>query len=363
MTAMRVAFVVNGTPQSAMGVRARGLASGLESGPDPVFQPFFLYRQEGSKWAAAQLLVAELVQIRPDLIYVLDMGVAGVLASLRYRGVSGLPWIIDTGDAITALARAAQLRGSLGLAATWLLEETGLRLASHIVVRGSFHQELLVARGVSSTWIPDGFEGDLFFPEPKPKTSPEFTLGLVGSIVWNGAIEGTYGWDLVEMLAGLRDLPLRGLLVGDGSGLAKLKEYAATRGVADRLEFAGRIPYERLRSWIARMDVCLSTQTNDLPGQVRTTGKLPLYSACGRFILASRVGEAARVLPASMLVDYQGSRDLAYPTKLAAHFRELWNAGTDFAAEGASLAANVAPRFDYRRLGADLNRLLMGYRK
>jgi hypothetical protein len=51
------------------------------------------------------------------------------------------------------------------------------------------------------------------------------------------------------------------------------------------------------------MDICLSTQTNDVVGWVRTTGKLPLYLAAGRYVLASRVGEAARVLPEEMLVD------------------------------------------------------------
>jgi hypothetical protein len=71
------------------------------------------------------------------------------------------------------------------------------------------------------------------------------------------------------------------------------------------------------------MDVALSTQTNNLPGQVRTTGKLPEYMAAERFILASRVGEAALLLPELMLLDYDGEVDNGYPDRLAKRVRLL----------------------------------------
>ena len=35
------------------------------------------------------------------------------------------------------------------------------------------------------------------------------------------------------------------------------------------------------------MDVCISTQSNDLVGMVRTTGKLPLYLAYGKYVIAN----------------------------------------------------------------------------
>ena len=72
--------------------------------------------------------------------------------------------------------------------------------------------------------------------------------------------------------------------------------------------FAGRVPYDVLPGRLRVFDICLSTQTNDVIGNVRTTGKSPLYLAAGRFVLASRVGEAARVLPSVMLVEFHGSR-------------------------------------------------------
>ena len=38
-----------------------------------------------------------------------------------------------------------------------------------------------------------------------------------------------------------------------------------------RLVFTGRVPYGELPAYLRLMDVALSTQTNNLPGQVRTT--------------------------------------------------------------------------------------------
>ena len=72
------------------------------------------------------------------------------------------------------------------------------------------------------------------------------------------------------------------------------------------------------------IDICISTQTNNIVGWVRTTGKLPLYLACNKFIIATRVGEASRILPEEMLISYPASppegkiiKDSSYPKRLA----------------------------------------------
>src|SRR5439155_17871072 len=108
---------------------------------------------------------------------------------------------------------------------------------------------------------------------------------------------------------------VKGVVIGDGSGLPILRARCREYGIEDRVLFLGRLPYEELPRYLGLIDVCLSTQTNDLVGQVRTTGKLPLYLAAGRYVLASRVGEAARVLDADMLVDHDGQVDTGYPQR------------------------------------------------
>ena len=132
-----------------------------------------------------------------------------------------------------------------------------------------------------------------------------------------------YGWDLIQAMGHLRDFPVRSVIIGDGNGMAWLQEQASRFGVADRIIFTGRIPYAQVPIHLRVMDVALSTQTNNLPGQVRTTGKLPEYMATGRYILASRVGDAEILLPGPMLVDYHGEVDPDYPARIANRIRHL----------------------------------------
>jgi hypothetical protein len=105
------------------------------------------------------------------------------------------------------------------------------------------------------------------------------------------------------------------------------------------------------------LDICLSTQSNDLAGQVRTTGKLPLYLACDRFVLASEVGEAARVLPQEMLVPYAGTKDEQYPERLAERIRTLAGQPERLNRHGQSRTI-AQSHFDYDVLAARVGRTI-----
>ena len=95
-------------------------------------------------------------------------------------------------------------------------------------------------------------------------------------------------------------------------------------GVADRCRFAGTVPATEVAEWVGAMDVAVTTQTNDPVGAVRTTGKLPLYLACGCPVLASDVGEAHRLLgPLGWTIRYDGTVDPGYPPRLAEALEEL----------------------------------------
>ena len=291
-------------------------------------------------------MVRELWTIRPHICYVLDMAASGVAAAGVYRLLTGTPWYVDTGDAIVALGKALG-RGPMAMFATRVLELFALRASSGVVVRGSYHKELLARRGITATFIPDGVDLEQFAPpkdqKPKSPTDP-LVIGMVGSVVWSPVRESCYGWELVEIvkqLQGTINRPVRGIMVGDGSGLPRLKERCQQLGIEGLVEFAGRVPYAELPGWLHRMDICLSTQTNDVVGWVRTTGKLPLYLAAGRFVLANRVGEAARVLPEEMLVDGEGIDVWVQAVKRAAAHLEH---GLQI------LILGLAKRFDYQSM-------------
>jgi glycosyltransferase involved in cell wall biosynthesis len=322
-----VAFVVTGGLASAMAERARSFTSRLADDFDPR-----LVCAGGRRASAAGRMLRDLFAVRPDVCYVLDIAAAGVGAAGAYRTATGTPMVIDTGDAVVELGRVLG-RGRLGMLATRGLEAFAMRAAARVVVRGSHHQELLAHRGVRAEFIPDGVAVDQFAPATDDAPQPPdpdrpLTIGLVGSCVWTPVRRTCYGWELVELVRLLRDRlpnrPVRGVVIGDGSGIEVLRRRCEEYGIADRVEFAGRVPYTELAGWLRRFDVCLSTQTNDVIGNVRTTGKLPLYLAAGRFVLASRVGEAARVLPPEMLVEFHGESDPDYPARLADRLIELF---------------------------------------
>jgi glycosyltransferase involved in cell wall biosynthesis len=353
----RVAFVVNGPPAGAMGHRARAFAAHLGG----AFTLRLLYRRGGKGLALARFLGA-LTDFAPHVCYVFDMAAAGVGAGGLYKHLTRCRLVIDTGDAVGELARSLG-RGPLGVRLTRHLEGYGLKAADRIVVRGTYHRQWLAEQGIDAAIIPDGVETDRFTPRPEPDLRRQLGLegrlvvGLVGSSVWSEALQLCYGWDLVELIRLLRDAPVAGVMIGGGTGIPVLQARCRDYGIEDRVRFLGYTPYEELPRYLNAMDVCLSTQSNDLVGQVRTTGKLPLYLACGRYILASRVGEAARVLPGEMLVDYAGTVDRDYPGRLAEHVRALL---AEPGRLGLGLAGVETARayFDYRLLAERVGRVL-----
>lgn len=346
----RVAFLVNGDSASAMAERAESFAARLTDR----FDCRLIHRESNAaKWRSAMQMLRRVREWRPDVCYVLDLASAGVLCAGLYRRRTGAPFVVDTGDAVVELGQALG-RSWFGVQATRSLETFAIRAAAEVVVRGSYHRELLATRGVQATFIPDGVSVAQFAPATAKSPSPDdpLVIGLVGSSIWVPRRQTCYGWELVELIGLLRSRlqrPVRGVLVGDGSGIEILRRRAVETGVADAIEFAGRTPYSALPAQIHRFDICLSTQTNDVVGNVRTTGKLPLYLAAGRFVLASAVGEAARVIPSEMLVEFQGESDPDYPQKLADRIERLLATGESFGPRNDSIAL-AREYFEYDRL-------------
>lgn len=291
-------------------------------------------------------------------LYLVDIvkatAVAAVLGRLRGRRV-----IVDTGDAVFALARSLGDRSFLGLLAVGAGERMALRCASHTVVRGRAHARLVPG---PVTHIPD-----LAPPGAGPVPAADlrrelgledsYVVGLLGSLILSRRLGVSYGWDLVEALA-RTDPQVCALIVGEGSGRPLLEARARELGVSERCRFVGAVGPERVCGYVCAMDATLSTQTNDLVGQVRTTGKLPLYLTCERPVLATHVGEAARLLgPHGWTIPYRGRLDRGYPSRLAQRI-ETWRGDPDGEAGRRALAGRLALEFDRATMRERLRELL-----
>jgi hypothetical protein len=254
---------------------------------------------------------------RGRVVYLCDLGVsttvAGVTAKILRKQV-----VLDTGDVAYLLAKNVGDRGILRLQFVAAGEKLMLRIADRVVVRGRAHLRLLPKP--NGHLVPDVAPPSVLgVPPPNrtPRDGGSFTMAVVGTLNWSRTLQRCYGWELLEALALLPD-KYRGIVVGDGNGLAWLEARARELNLGHRCEFLGRVPRSDLGAILAGVDVALSTQTNDLVGAVRTTGKLPLYLSYGCPVLASDVGEAARILgPLGWTVPYDGLLDLAYPRRLA----------------------------------------------
>ncbi|HEY0432031.1 MAG TPA: glycosyltransferase [Pyrinomonadaceae bacterium] len=320
-----IVFIVSGDPQSAMAYRARAFAAHLRERYD-----IQLAYREGNKLMALFRFLKFLRRLKPQVTYVFDMSYSGVLASWLHKLFSrNNLLIVETGDVIYELMRSTGNRSRLGLGLTRWLENFSLRVADRIVVRGSYHQRWLAERGVSAEVIQDGVDTAEFAPQNADDLrhahglNGALAVGLVGSSIWSEKLGVCYGWELIELMRLLEDQPVKGVMIGGGTGVAHLKARCREYGIEEKMIFLGQVAYEQLPAHLGMMDVCLSTQSNDIVGQVRTTGKLPLYLAAGRFVLASKVGEAALVLEPKMLVPYDGVVDREYPRKLAERVRGI----------------------------------------
>lgn len=321
----KLAILVNSPPSGVLAPRARAFASGLAS----EFTTEVVWR-ETDRLRAIPAFVRDLRRIQPDIVYLIDLGYPAVLASLVYRATRTFAFVIETGDPLAELLMATGRVGRMGRLAVRKYEQSVLGRADQVVVRGSGLIEYVAGLGVRKIHtVTDGVDIELFRPmqvgELRRALGMEglVSIGVMGTLNWSKRLQWGYGAELIEVLTLLKDLPICGIVLGDGPGRGILERRAAKRGLRDRIRFVGHVPYEALPPYINAIDICLSTQTNDSVGRARTTAKLPLFLACGRFVLASRVGAAARVLPEEMLVEYCEGFDDTYSERLARRIEQV----------------------------------------
>lgn len=302
-------------------------------------------------------MVVELHRRRPRVAFCVDLAVAPVVAATL--GPRSTKLIVDTGDAPAAFLDLISAPLPVRLSAR-LLERIGYGQSVAIVVRGSYHVKQLLERGFRNVHVvPDGVDMDTYRPvedrdlRERLGLSNVLTVGICSSnFTWYPQLGGGMGWELVNALTHLKDVPVHAVMIGSGpGGIPHLDRLARELGVRDRLHLLGEVSFEDTPRYLGLCDVTLLTQTNDPSSWVRTTGKLPCYMACGRYLLASRVGTAVDVLPDEMLIDYEGTWDSDYPRRLAGRLRSAVN-DPDRAAKGLALR-QLAERFRYEVVGPE----------
>jgi glycosyltransferase involved in cell wall biosynthesis len=181
-------------------------------------------------------------------------------------------------------------------------------VAEALVERGAPEKRVLVTPCVADL--------DIFTPDAGGSDTRE-ELGLDGKFVvgWVGSFRSFHGIELALQAAASLQSSIPGLcllLVGDGQERPRLEAMARELGLRD-VVFTGTVPYEKMPRYMAAMDLALVLD----PGKGDfhySPLKLREYMACGRAVLAPRVGQVARFLDDgvdALLIDPGDARGLA----------------------------------------------------
>lgn len=236
-----------------------------------------------------------------DLIHA-NWSLIGVIA-----GLAG--WMTNT-PVITTLRGADINRAKASPQERRLLRLCCLLNRKIITVSDAFAERMrtwMPERQADVVMIPNGIDTTLFQSTPKPATPPdETTLITIGSLIPRKGVDR-----ILSALALLKTSHrFRLLIIGCGPEEARLKQQAIQTGLADRTEFLGQIPPDKIPQQLLNSDLFLLASD----GEGRANAVIEAMAA-GLPILASRIDGMAELVrhgDNGLLFDYQSPESLAH---------------------------------------------------
>jgi glycogen(starch) synthase len=318
-------FFVNASRNSTDGRRVREFRTRVRCASNSEV----MYRDDYGRREAIIALLTAARRLRPKLIYVELFAYSGLVGAIAAKLFWGCRIAVGNGDDVVDTHLKARRFGRAAVA--WILERFLWRFADCWAVWSPYYRRWLQQRGVRNVVCVPGAV-DLAVMRPTDgaalRTQLGFNgvlvVGVVGNLQYSRHLDMVYGWDLIGALAQLREVPVCGLIVGDGTGLPWLKSEATRLGVSDRVRFVGSIPHAELPAYYGAMDVGLVTLSNDRDARFTWTAKLPEYMACNVFPVMTDVEPSRRfVARCGALLPFTGAKDMAYPQRLASLLRTL----------------------------------------
>jgi hypothetical protein len=282
-TAPRIAcFATQGTGHGDE-ERIRTLLEHLE----PELLPFDRRDRRGS----AIRLLRHLLSRRPDLVVMEGTGIAGGLAVLGGRLIAGIPYVVSSGDAVGPFIR--QTHPGLGPLAA-LYERLLCRLSAGFIGWTPYLAGRALTFGApramtAASWsVPARREERETRREALGIPADAIVFGLIGALEWNEAVGYCYGYELVSAVRKTSRQDVRVLVVGDGSGLDRLKALAGAE-LGHRVVVPGRVPRDLVTSYLSAMDVASLPQSVNGVGSFRYTTKISEYLAAGLPIVTGEI--------------------------------------------------------------------------
>ena len=254
---------------------------------DPEVLPF----DRAGKARSALKLLRTLLASRPDLVVMEGTGVAGGFAVIAARLLAGVRYVVSSGDAVGPYVALGHRR--LAPIAT-LYEMLLCRLSAGYIGWTPY----LVGRALTfgapramtaASWSEPAMPEDRERRREELGIPPDaIVFGLVGSLSWTEGIDYCYGRELVSALRTVDRPDLRVLVVGDGSGLERLRELAGEE-LGRRILLPGRVPREQVAGYLAAIDVASLPQSVDRVGSFRYTTKISEYLSAGLPVVTGEI--------------------------------------------------------------------------
>ena len=304
---------------------------------------------------------------RIDFVYLMSQNPSRVLSVWLISLLKKIKFLVDTGDLLYDMyAETGEIsRVKIFLIKIW--ENISLKIPDAIVVRGYYHKIYLEKKGFKNVYyIPDGVYCEKLKKIDSTKLRNEmglenkFTLGILATIGKHDKLKlPSPGWDLVDVLALLSDIPVHGIVIGDGPGLSLLKERAINKGVEEKITYVKRLEYKDIPKYLSLIDVCIHTALNNVHSMVRTTGKLPIYMSCSCCIIASDVGTVKNLFKSTGMLIHLGNSLDEYVHGLSEKIKNLYYLKD--LEKYRLISRQIAEKeFDYKILGIKVEKIING---
>jgi hypothetical protein len=245
----------------------------------------------GRKVGSALAMLRTLLRRRPDLVVMEGTGLAGGLSLIAARILAGVPYIVSSGDAVgpyvgIAHPRLAPVAG--------LYERLLCRLSAGFIGWTPYLVGRALTFGAPRGMTAAGWS-EPARPQDRERRREELGIapdaivfGLIGSLEWTGGIEYCYGRELIDAVLRTARPDVCALVVGDGTGLERLRSLAGAE-LGRRVLLPGRVPREQVTSYLAALDVASLPQSVDGVGSFRYTTKISEYLSAGLPVVSGQI--------------------------------------------------------------------------
>lgn len=208
------------------------------------------------------------------------------------------------GKPVTISARGSDVNVYKDLSLIPYLLRFALRRADRVIAVSQALATTIQGLGIPSeklVVVPNGVDQTRFYRESQAEARGRLGLGAGQIVLSIGHLTANKGFDVLIRALGLLqkkhpDRRVTLVLVGEGPKRNELEALAVALGLADRVQFVGVLPHDRLRAWYNAADVfCLASEREGWPNVVTEA------LACGTPVVATQAGGIPEIVHAPHL--------------------------------------------------------------